>query len=102
LNSDYDRGFGVDSGYNYQIAAGDTASPCRTEFAGAAGYTEKYPMAKYSPGQKVCLNWPSKNHVVSILCCFFFCFVFVCFCFDSMTIMKKERKENIINIKTKK
>src|SRR5690606_25731125 len=28
-------------------------------------YSPEWPMAEYHPGQKVCLSWPSKNHVAA-------------------------------------
>lgn len=63
---DFDRGFGVDAGYNYQISAdGDNTAPCRTAFGDGTPYTTQYPMASYTPGQRVCLTWPTKNHVAA-------------------------------------
>jgi hypothetical protein len=53
--------FGGDAGYNYQPK---DAAPCKT--APTAGdYTAKYPKATYTPGQRVCMAWPTKNHVAA-------------------------------------
>jgi hypothetical protein len=56
--------FGVDTGYNYQT---DGVKACINPMASpvTAGYTDRYPMAKYAPGERVCLAWPSKNHVAA-------------------------------------
>eukprot|EP01117_Protostelium_nocturnum_P007322 TRINITY_DN2619_c0_g1_i4.p1 TRINITY_DN2619_c0_g1~~TRINITY_DN2619_c0_g1_i4.p1 ORF type:complete len:388 (-),score=117.31 TRINITY_DN2619_c0_g1_i4:51-1214(-) len=51
--------FGEDRGFNYQ---GNDATPCRDPFNGGNSYTSAYPKAKYTPGQRVCLAWPAKNH----------------------------------------
>jgi len=67
---EFDRGFGVDAGYDYSIPAdGDTPNSCPTRAPRqnpvSASYTDKYPMPRYTPGQEVCLAWPSKNHVAA-------------------------------------
>jgi len=54
-------GFGADAGYNYQPS---DAQPCKSTPA-AGDYTATYPQATYSPGQRVCLAWPPKNHVAA-------------------------------------
>jgi hypothetical protein len=58
--------FGVDTGFNYQEPAGG-AKACRDPVGAAPGfgYTNIYPMARYTPGSTVCLAWPSKNHVAA-------------------------------------
>lgn len=67
---EFDRGFGVDAGYDYSIpASGEVVNACpqrapRTNPV-TASYTDKYPMARYTPGQQVCLAWPTKNHVAA-------------------------------------
>jgi hypothetical protein len=65
---EYDRGFGVDAGYDYSLPAdGEVLNACpqrapRTNPI-SASYTDRYPMPNYTPGQEVCMAWPSKNHV---------------------------------------
>lgn len=58
--------FGLDRGYNYQPGAGKL---CRNPLNPADGYNAAYstisPMAKYAPGQQVCLAWAPKNHVAA-------------------------------------
>jgi len=53
--------FGADTGYNYQPT---DAKACKSPPA-SGDYTTKYGKAKYSPGQRVCLAWPPKNHVAA-------------------------------------
>jgi hypothetical protein len=57
--------FGVDTGFNYQMSS--NTAVCRDPMSNpvTAAYTSRYPMATYSPGQTVCLAWPSKNHVAA-------------------------------------
>jgi hypothetical protein len=52
--------FGGDAGYNYQ---GEGCGQARGSKQFSEMYSAQYPMAKYSPGQRVCLAWPAKNHV---------------------------------------
>jgi hypothetical protein len=58
--------FGLDRGFNFQPSNGKL---CRDPLNKANGYQASYsstsPMAKYSPGQTVCLAWPPKNHVAA-------------------------------------
>jgi len=56
--------FGVDMGYNYQATETKACRDPRTNPASAA-YSAQYPMAKFAAGQRVCLAWPSKNHVAA-------------------------------------
>jgi histidinol-phosphate/aromatic aminotransferase/cobyric acid decarboxylase-like protein len=56
--------FGVDTGYNYQISGGKVCRDSMTSPPSAA-YTDRYPMATYSAGERICLAWPSKNHVAA-------------------------------------
>lgn len=51
--SDVNRGFGYDTGYNYK------SNECKYTF------DNNIQIAKYKPGQQVCLTYPSKNHVAS-------------------------------------
>jgi len=53
--------FGGDSGYNYQPT---DAKACRSPPT-TGDYSSTYPKATYSPGQRVCLAWPPKNHVAA-------------------------------------
>jgi hypothetical protein len=55
--SDLNRGFGYDTGYNYK------GMDCKYNFNNQ--YYNNIKMAKYYPGQQVCLTYPSKNHVSS-------------------------------------
>lgn len=50
--------------YHFQ---GDESHTCVRPMANppSDGYNSDFPMAKYKPGQKVCLAWPSKNHVAA-------------------------------------
>jgi len=52
--------FGVDMGYNYQAASG--VPPCKYSMQQAAATTN---ITRYQRGQRVCLVWPSKNHVAA-------------------------------------
>jgi len=56
--------FGLDTGYNYQP---NNAPLCRYPLSGLVSnyYSDQYPMAQYTPGQRVCLAWPPKNHVTA-------------------------------------
>jgi hypothetical protein len=56
--------FGGDRGYDFQ---GTETATCRNPIGSAPnyGYTTTYPMAQYSPNQRVCLAWPAKNHVAA-------------------------------------
>jgi len=56
--------FGVDCGYNYQPGNGAVCKmPLKTNYD--SSYSAQSPMATYSPGQRVCLAWPPKNHVAA-------------------------------------
>jgi hypothetical protein len=59
--------FGLDRGYNYQPGGGSKLcrDPLRTGNNYGASYSTGSPMAKYSPGQQVCLAWAPKNHVAA-------------------------------------
>lgn len=49
---------GADTGYNHQDFS------CLYPM-GSDNYTPQYPQATYKQGQRVCLAWPSKNHVAA-------------------------------------
>lgn len=57
--------FGLDRGFNYQ--PGNSGKLCRNPLNTNYGssYSSGSPMAKYSPGQQVCLAWAPKNHVAA-------------------------------------
>jgi len=57
--------FGLDCGYNYQPGSGAVCKTSLSPTNYGASYTTASPMATYSPGQKVCLAWPPKNHVAA-------------------------------------
>jgi hypothetical protein len=56
---------GVDRGFNYQ--PGNSGKLCRNPLTSPydSSYSSASPMAKYSPGQEVCLAWAPKNHVAA-------------------------------------
>jgi hypothetical protein len=54
--SDINRGFGFDTGYNHR------SDSCAYPFT-LNHYNENLKMSKYTPGQQVCLTYPSKTHV---------------------------------------
>jgi len=54
--------FGADVGYDDNSAT-ETA-PCKPALA-SGQYTAAYPKASYTPGQRICLAWPPKNHVAA-------------------------------------
>jgi hypothetical protein len=56
--SDKNRGFGFDTGYNHR------GIECNANYQ-SFYYNNQLKMAKYSPGQQICLTYPSKNHVSS-------------------------------------
>ncbi|KAJ3052616.1 hypothetical protein HK097_005982 [Rhizophlyctis rosea] len=53
------QGFGANTDYQLQVASG-VACPFEN-----TGYTNDYPKATYTKGERVCLAWPAKNHVAS-------------------------------------
>jgi len=58
--------FGADNGYNYQPGSG--GSMCQQAFPSGGfptAYNAAYPYSTYSPGQNVCMAWPTKNHVAA-------------------------------------
>ena len=55
--SDLNRGFGYDTGYNYK------GQDCKYNYN--SQYYNDLKMSKYTPGQQICLTYPSKNHVAS-------------------------------------
>jgi hypothetical protein len=55
-----DAGFGVDTGFNFK---GESKSQCQCPRS-QESYQE-IPKAKYTPGQKVCIAYPPKNHVAA-------------------------------------
>jgi hypothetical protein len=57
--------FGVDMGYNYQYTETQACRDPLSTDTSTFGYPSNFPMATYSPGQQVCLAWPSKNHVAA-------------------------------------
>ena len=57
FESDLNRGFGYDTGYNYK------GQDCKYNYN--SQYYNTIKMSKYNPGQQVCLTYPSKNHVAS-------------------------------------
>jgi hypothetical protein len=57
FQSDLNRGFGYDTGYNYK------GQDCKYNYD--TQYYNTMKMSKYKPGQQVCLTYPSKNHVAS-------------------------------------
>jgi hypothetical protein len=58
FNSDKNRGFGYDTGYNF------LGTECNYKYD-SSYYNNEIKMAQYIPGQQVCLTYPSKNHVSS-------------------------------------
>lgn len=52
--------FGIDTGFDYRPSL---VAPC--QWSRGTVYTEEAPQATYTPGQRVCLAYPSKNHVAS-------------------------------------
>ncbi|GLE00141.1 hypothetical protein PINS_up008868 [Pythium insidiosum] len=52
------EGFGVDTGLNFHSASG-------CQCARGAGNYDGIPKAVYTPGQRVCLAYPPKNHVAA-------------------------------------
>eukprot|EP00475_Leptophrys_vorax_P036899 TRINITY_DN62_c0_g1_i1.p1 TRINITY_DN62_c0_g1~~TRINITY_DN62_c0_g1_i1.p1 ORF type:complete len:401 (-),score=94.64 TRINITY_DN62_c0_g1_i1:119-1321(-) len=53
--------FGGDTGFNYQPSS--TNRVCKDDFVStSSSYGTGYPMATYTPGQKVRVIWPAKNH----------------------------------------
>jgi len=56
--------FGLDTGYDYRP---NNAPLCKYPLSGPISnyYSDQYPMAQYTPGQRVCLAWPPKNHVTA-------------------------------------
>ncbi|OQR90125.1 hypothetical protein ACHHYP_05801 [Achlya hypogyna] len=57
------EGFGVDTGFDFRPVLQRKSCQCTRDARGA--YTESAPMATYTPGQKVCLAYPAKNHVAA-------------------------------------
>jgi len=57
--------FGVDCGYNYQPGGSGAICKMPLKTAYTSSYSALSPMATYSPGQRVCLAWPPKNHVAA-------------------------------------
>ena len=53
--------FGKDFSYNHLLQPGGPL--CKTQ--DKTSYTSQYPKAKYVTGSRVCLQYPSKNHVAS-------------------------------------
>ena len=58
FNSDKNRGFGFDSGYNFR------SQECKYSYD-SNYYTPEIKMAEYTQGSQVCLTYPSKNHIAS-------------------------------------
>jgi hypothetical protein len=56
--SDINRGFGFDTGYNFR------GQECKYSYD-SNFYKEPIKMAKYISGSQICLTYPSKNHVAS-------------------------------------
>ena len=56
-------GFGTDTGFDYRPVLQGSSCQCARDAAHA--YSTSAPMAKYEPGQRVCLAYPSKNHVAA-------------------------------------
>lgn len=54
--------FGADGGYNYEPTEN---APCSPSPPKSSDYTTSYPKATYTPGQRICLAWPPKNHVAA-------------------------------------
>ena len=54
-------GFGVDTGFDYRPRSGLDA--CQCSRSSSSAYSAQAPMATYHAGQRVCLAYPSKNHV---------------------------------------
>lgn len=54
--------FGNEGSLNYQSV---NSNSCQCDRAAANAYTKDMPAARYTPGQKVCLAYPAKNHVAA-------------------------------------
>ena len=59
FQNQYDAGFGVDTGFELR-------DPSRCQSNDRNSYSSQIPMAKYIPGQRVCISYPSKNHVADM------------------------------------
>jgi hypothetical protein len=59
------QAFGIDRGFDYRPHLQNRTCRDRLTLPYSDAYSSTSPMAKYSPGQKVCLAWPSKNHVAA-------------------------------------
>merc|ERR1711974_19138 len=60
---DYNGGFGEDRGFDYAGEGCGNRNVMSNPVSSA--YTSEYPMAKWEVGKRVCLAWPSKNHVAA-------------------------------------
>ncbi|CAK4069329.1 unnamed protein product [Aphanomyces euteiches] len=54
--------FGLDSGLAYL----QSVKGCQCDRSSSNAYTDATPMATYTPGQRVCLAYPAKNHVADV------------------------------------
>ena len=57
--------FGWDTGFNYRPTSSPTTASCQCPKSKVTNYSPRAPASTYVAGQRVCVAYPSKNHVAA-------------------------------------